>query len=258
MSNTSSVHFKYLPMSVRMLFTMVLLVFGAAYCMAMVQVWVTKVGLDGKNYLTAKDLVIAYSGNADSSKLQTALQGPMSEMLDDANKKIIYTWLHKGAPRDEYDTTINPILQDHCVACHNAAANPNLPDYTGWDGVAKVAATDTGMTIPTLIRVSHIHLFGLTFIFFIIGYIFTHAYVRPLWFKCVTISIPFLALLVDVASWYLTKVWHGFAWVVILSGALYGICFTIMWFTSMYQMWFYKLPKDLVDAQGQLPCVHSD
>lgn len=257
MPNLNSVHFKFLPMSMRMLFTSVLLVFGAAYCMAMLQVWFTKVGLDGKNYLTAKDLVIAYSGNTDGTKMETALKGPMSAMLDDAGKKIIFTWLHKGAPKGEYDTTINPILQEHCVMCHNPSANPNLPDYTNWEGVQKVTTADTGMTIPTLIRVSHIHLFGLTFIFFITGFIYSHSYVRPMWFKCVVIAVPFLALIVDVASWYLTKVWHGFAWVVILSGALYGIAFTIQWFTSMYQMWLYKLPKELTDNQGELPCIHG-
>ncbi len=41
MSNANTVYFKYLPMSTRVLFSMVLLVFGLAYCMAMIQVWVT-------------------------------------------------------------------------------------------------------------------------------------------------------------------------------------------------------------------------
>ncbi|MDD5364111.1 MAG: elongation factor-1 alpha [Gallionellaceae bacterium] len=256
MTKVSYVHFKFLPMSMRVLFTSVLLVFGAAYCMAMVQVWITKVGLDGKNYLTAKDLVIAYSGNPEGSKMQTALQGPMADMLDADNKKIVYTWLHEGAPKEKYDSTINPILQDHCVACHNAAANPNLPDYTSWEGVQKVTTVDTGMSIATLIRVSHIHLFGLTFIFFITGFIYAHSYVRPAWFKCVVLATPFLGLILDIAAWYLTKVWHGFAWAVIVGGALYGICFTIMWFTSMYQLWFFKPPQEVLDSQGQLPSLH--
>ena len=53
---------------------------------------------------------------------------------------------------------------------------------------------DTGTGIFTLVRVSHIHLFGLTFIFFILGTIFSHAYVRPVWFKCAVIATPFVAL----------------------------------------------------------------
>jgi hypothetical protein len=254
MSTMNTVYFKFLPMSTRVLFSMVLLVFGMGYCMAMIQVWVTHVGLDGKNYLTPKDLMIAYSGNKEGTKLETALKGPMAAMLDDDNKKVIFTWLHKGAPKDEFDKIINPIVQDHCVVCHNKAANPNLPDYSSWEGIQKVAAADTGMTIPTLVRVSHIHLFGITFIFFITGFIFTHAYVRPLWFKCVVVAIPFLSLLADVASWYLTKIWEGFAWVVIISGAFMGTAFTIMWFFSMYQMWIGKAPAG-VGEDGKVPCL---
>jgi hypothetical protein len=254
MSNLNTVYFKYLPMSTRVLFSMVLLVFGLAYCMAMIQVWVTHVGLDGKDYLTAKDLMISYNGNKEGTKLETALKGPMSAMLDDEGKKTIFTWLHKGAPKEDYDKIINPIVQERCVVCHNKAANPNLPDYTTPEGIQKVAQIDTGMTVPTLVRVSHIHLFSITFIFFIVGFIFTHAYMRPTWFKCVVIAIPFLSLICDVASWYLTKLWEGFAWVVIISGALMGTAFTIMWFVSMWQMWVGKVPTQ-VGEDGKVPCL---
>lgn len=254
MSNVNTVYFKYLPLSTRVLFSMVLLVFGLAYCMAMIQVWVTHVGLDGKDYLTAKDLMISYSGNKEGTKMESALKGPMAAMLDDAGKNTIFAWLRKGAPKDEYDKTISPIVQEHCTICHNKAANPNLPDYSTWEGVQKVAAPDTGMTVPTLVRVSHIHLFSITFIFFIVGYIFTHAYIRPMWFKCVVIATPFLSLISDVGSWYLTKIWEGFAWVVIISGAFMGTAFTIMWFVSMWQMWLGKVPP-AVGEDGKVPCI---
>jgi len=258
MANTNSVHFKFLPMSMRMLFTMVLMVFGPGYLMAMFQVWESHAGRDGNPMLSAKDLIIAYSGNKEGTKLESALKGPMASMLDDANKKVIFTWLHQGASQDEYNKTSNPIMQDHCVSCHNAAANPNLPDLTAWAGVEKVAAMDTGVTLPTLVRVSHIHLFSITFIFFIMGFIYSHSYVRPLWIKCAVVSLPFLSLLIDVAAWYLTKLWAGFAWAVIIGGLVYGVCFAIMWVTSIWQMWFYKLPKELTDANGELPCIHGN
>jgi hypothetical protein len=246
-------HFQYLPMSMRVLFASVLLVFGTGYLMAMIQVWESHAGKDGKEMLTAEDLVISYSGNPNGTKLETALRGPMADMLPAEKREVIFTWLHKKAPQEEFDAKINPILQDHCVACHNPEANPHLPDLRTYEDVAKVTARDEGMNVSTLVRVSHIHLFSITFIFFIIGYIYTHAYVRPAWFKCVVIATPFLSLIVDVAAWYLTKIWTGFAWAVIIGGALYGIAFTIMWVTSMRQMWFYKLPQDLIDNEGELP-----
>ena len=256
MSNLNTVHFKFLPMSMRVLFSMVLLVFGLAYCMAMFQVWQTDAGKDGKPMLTAKDLMIAYGGNPNGTKLETALRGPMADMLPAERRQVIFDWLHSGAKTEDIETKITPILQEHCIACHNPEANPHLPNLTTADGLKSVTARDEGMTVPTLVRVSHIHLFSITFIFFIVGYIFTHAYVRPTWFKCVVIAIPFLTLISDVASWYLTKVWEGFAWVVIISGALMALSFTIMWFTSMYQMWIGKVPAD-VGEDGKIPCIHG-
>ena len=254
MSNLNNVHFKFLPMSIRVLFSMVLLVFGLGYCMAMIQVWENHAAKDGDPMLSGKDLMIAYSGNPDGTKLETALRGAMADMLPADKRQTIFDWLHSGAKAEEIETKINPILQEHCVACHNPEANPHLPNFASPEGLTTVAAKDEGMTVHTLIRVSHIHLFSITFIFFIVGFIYSHAVVRPTWFKCVVIAIPFLTLITDVASWYLTKIWSGFAWVVIGSGALMGTAFTIMWFTSMYQMWIGKVPAD-VGEDGKVPCI---
>ncbi|MGB8576535.1 MAG: hypothetical protein WCD56_08210, partial [Pseudolabrys sp.] len=92
------------------------------------------------------------------------------------------------------------------------------------------------------VRVSHIHLFGLTFILFIVGLMFSHAYLRPVWLKCTIVALPFLAIVCDVSSWYFTKLYHPFAWVVIAAGGLMGMCFAFMWLVTMYQLWFSRPP----------------
>lgn len=258
MTKINFVHFKFLPMSMRVLFSMVLLVFGVGYLMAMIQVWENHAGKDGDPMLSAKDLMIAYSGNPDGTKLETALRGSMADMLPDEKRQVIFDWLHSGADEETFTSKIDPILQEHCVMCHSPDANPHLPNFTSPEGVAKVTAKDEGMNLHTLIRVSHIHLFSITFIFFITGFIYTHAHVRPTWLKCVVLAVPFATLITDVASWYLTKVWTGFAWVVILSGALMGFSFAIMWITSMWQMWFYRVPEHIIENEGRIPCVHRE
>lgn len=257
MYSVRNVHFKFLPMSMRVLFTCVLLVFGTGYLMAMIQVWENHAGKDGDPMISAKDLMISYSGNPEGTKMESALRGPMADMLPDDKKQIVFDWLHHKAPEEDYAAKIEPIMLEHCVACHNPGANPHLPDLQSFESVSKITATDTGMNIATLVRVSHIHLFSITFIFFIVGYIFTHAHVRPTWMKCVLIAAPFLVLMTDVASWYLTKVWSGFAWMVIISGAIMGMSFATMWVVSMYQLWFYKPSEELLSQQGQLPTLHN-
>jgi hypothetical protein len=113
-----------------------------------------------------------------------------------------------------------------------------------------MAEQDTGTDVFTLVRVSHIHLFGLTFVFFIVGLIYSHAYVRPVWLKCGVIALPFVAIVLDVSSWYFTKLYHPFAGVVIFSGGVMGVCFAFMWVVSMYQLWFSPTPSAVAQRIG--------
>jgi hypothetical protein len=94
-----------------------------------------------------------------------------------------------------------------------------------------------------------------TFIFFIMGFTFSHAYVRPVWFKSLVIFTPFVCISADVLSWYFTKIYPAFAYVVMISGATMALSFSVMWFISAYQIWFYKRPEFLV--RGDLDGANS-
>lgn len=255
MSNRGFFHFSALPMSTRMVYTMTLLVLGTGYLFAMLQVFYSHAGLDGnaKN-ISAQDIRIAYHGSETDTRLVTALKGPMAGMLPEAERAVIFKWVDSGAKQDAFESNVKPIIESRCLACHDGS-NPHIPLLTSFDEVTKIVAKDTGATIPALVRVSHIHLFGITFIFFIISSIFTHAYMRPLWLKCVIIVLPFLTILTDIFSWYLTKWIPGFAWFIIGSGALMGISFTVQWVVSMRQMWFYTLPEEIEECGGTLPVM---
>ncbi len=247
-----AIHFSHLPLSQRMVYTMTLLTLGVGYLFAMIQIFETHTGLDGKPGLTVDDLRIAYSGRKGSTILETALNGPMQGMLPAQERQVILTWAATDGSQAGWQQMVKPIMDNRCIACHNGS-DPHRPNFTTWDGVSQVVAKDTGMSMATLVRVSHIHLFGLTFIFFIVSSIFVHAFIRPLWIKCVVIVLPFLTIIMDIASWYLTKFLPGFAWMVIISGALMGLSFATQWITSIYQMWFYKTPIELESCGGALP-----
>jgi hypothetical protein len=166
----------------------------------------------------------------------------MSAMLSTNDLADITSWINNGAEKAEYESQIQPVIEQNCLDCHDGS-NPHLSNLDGFDNIKTVVVVDTGTPIHTLVRVSHIHLFGVTFIFFIMGFIFSHAYLRPIWFKSLVMFTPFICIAADVSSWYFTKLYAGFAWVVLISGGLMGLCFAIMWITSMYQMWFYTPPE---------------
>lgn len=232
-------HYSQFPLSMRVLFTGTLFMLGIGYMFAMIQIFAAHSGRDGSPGISADDIAIAYSGNKEATKLEGALLGPMSGMLPIDERGTIIGWVRRGVDQGEFGERIQPIVEKRCLACHDGS-NPHIANLDSYESVAHLAEIDTGMSIFTLVRVSHIHMFGMTFIFFIMGLIFSHAYVRPVWFKSAVIALPFLGLVVDVSSWYLTKFDPIFAWVVIISGAVMGVCFAIQWTVSMYQMWIYK------------------
>jgi hypothetical protein len=242
-------HFSELPLSMRTLFGATLIVLGIGYLFAMIQIYETHAGRDGKPGLSAEDIAIAYSGSP-VTKLEAALSGPMSGMLPANERAKIIASLHDGFDKAEYDDHIKPIIDQRCLSCHGGS-NPHIPNLNGYENIAKVAQMDTGMSVATLVRVSHIHMFGIPFIFFIMGMIFSHAYLRPVWLKSAIIVLPFLAIIIDIGSWYLTKINTAFAWAVIIGGVVMGFSFAFQWIVSMYQLWFYKYsiaehPKETV------------
>ena len=243
-------HYSELPYSLRIMYTATLLLLGLAYLFAGIYLFHSYSGKDGNPMtLSYDDVVIAYSGSGKGSRLESALRGAMSAMLPRDESNTIIVWLQEGADRARYEKEIRPVLETRCMTCHDGS-NPHLPNLNGYDNLQKMTERDTGTGIFTLVRVSHIHFFGITFIFFILGTIFSHAYVRPVWFKCAVIALPFVCLVIDISSWYFTKLYHPFAWAVIIGGAVMGLSFTFMWVVSMYQMWFSRTPPAVTERGG--------
>jgi hypothetical protein len=244
-------HYSELPYSLRVLYTATLLTLGFGYLFALLNVYFTYAGKAGGNpwMLSEEDMVVAYSGSGTVSRLEGALRGPMSTMLPPDEMNTIISWVRAGADRAGYDRDVRPIIDKRCMICHDGS-NPHIPNLFGYDNIKKVTESDTGASISTLVRVSHIHMFGIPFIFFIMGLMFSHAYVRPVWFKCAVIAMPFLTVMLDVSSWYIVKIYHPFAWVVIFSGMIMAACFAFMWLVTLYQMWLSPPPAMVTERLG--------
>lgn len=238
-------HFSELPLTLRVVYTGGLIVLGLGYIFAMMHIYMSHAGRDGQPGLSIPDLVIAYSGSEEETGLEAALKGSMSGMLPVDERSVIFDWVRHGAARDRYDAQIKPLLEKRCLACHDGR-NPAITRLVNYEEVARLTDSGTGMSVSTLVRVSHIHLFGITFIFFLMGLIFSHAHVRPVWLKASIAGSPFVFIIIDIGSWYLTKLYEPFAWIILASGGFMGAAFAAMWVISMHQLWFYKLPPDVL------------
>jgi hypothetical protein len=135
-------------------------------------------------------------------------------MLATERLKIIQ-WVHHSADEQAFKCNIKPIIEKNCIICHNEQAN-NLPNFNQFSEIKTLTRSDDGISYASLTRISHIHLFGISFIFIIIGGIFslsTSNHYKSI--KYTAIVMPFLFLLIDVASWWLTKLSSHFARLVI-------------------------------------------
>jgi hypothetical protein len=242
MADKSFIRFKDISISERILNTVFLLTIGLGYLAALANMYYTHQGLDGKAGLSVEDVVISYYGSTNQTRLGTAVKGIMAPNLKvKSDQDVILRWIHSGASESDYEETIAPILNRDCIMCHTPAINPSLPNLTNYEGVAEVARPG-GATIPTLIRISHIHLFGIAFILFFIGKIFLLCDIN-VYVKRVAMVVPFAAMLLDVVSWFITKTIPEFAYVVIFSGALMGLSMGLQILLSIYQMWIPKSYK---------------
>jgi len=230
-----------LNFAVKSLFTGYLLAIGLGALLASAQILFTHGMADGDLGLSIDDIVYSYHGDPTNSKIETKLNGSMRDKASSVDKLKIIKWVRSGAPENQWDNEIQQVFYSNCISCHSTI--PGIPDFTSYEGVKVVTKIDEGASTTTLTKVSHIHIFAISFIFFFNGLIFSLSIGIKRWIKVTVIFLPFMFLITDVFSWWLTKITPEFAWLTIVSGIAYSFCAIVTWLISMYQMWLLPLKK---------------
>ena len=104
--------------------------------------------------------------------------------------------------------------------------------------VHDIAATyyGPGVGYVTLLSLAHIHMMGLSAVFFMVGYIFVHSSF-PIRWKALLAALPFCAFLVDVSGWFLTRLAYGWVYLVLFGGGTFVLSVAAMIVLSLYDMW---------------------
>ena len=228
--------------SERLLYTLFIMLLSTGYAFAMVLIFISVASEDGSPGLSVDDISIKYYGNRSGTRLEQALTGTMKPNRTPEEYMVIAHWIHDNSPESRFDKEIMPILAEKCVMCHNPLSSMSIPDLTSYENVKALTKIDTGESIGALVKVSHIHLFGLGMIFYLLGRIFVLTEI-PVLLKRIVVVIPFATIAVDIGSWWFTKFSPSFfAYTVLISGGLMGISFAFQSSISLYQMWFFKDP----------------
>ncbi|MFM8552933.1 MAG: hypothetical protein ACKOCD_11610 [Nitrospiraceae bacterium] len=231
-----------MPLPFKVLATCFLLTIGVGYLFALAYLYLIDLKPHATQGLDAvQSVIVKYYGNRDGSRLEAALEGNMRGYATPADKQQIIRWLRHGAPEAEFDN-IQPILARSCAGCHHAQSESPLPPLTSYADVSEYTAVDAGQSVKSLVRVSHIHLFGMSFIFMLTSIIFAFSG-TSLVLRSVLIAIPFLAIWLDIGSWWFTKYAPAFAYTVIVGGVLMGLSLAVQIGVSLYEMWFVGVSK---------------
>jgi len=223
----------------KILYTSFLLLAGLAYMMATAYLYTSFSDIDGEPGLSVEDVAENYYGNRSGTRLESAIRGPMAGYISKDQRNEMVAWLKSGAPKESFDRVIKPIVSESCIMCHSEASGLGIPDFTSYKGVSQVANVDTGISLHSLMRVSHIHLFGIALVALAIGLVFRFALLPP-WFQYTLTLLPFVAIVIDIGAWFLTKWDPFFAYTVVIAGGLLGLSWSLQILISLYQIWFLR------------------
>ena len=231
-----------LPLPLKVLATCFLFTVGMGYLFALGYLYVIDLEPHTQHGLNIVEVVIIkYYGKHETSRLEAALQGSMGQHLSREDNQQIIRWIRQGTQEAQFEN-IQPLLKRGCASCHSAESGMPVPALTTYREVLPYTAMDLGESIKSLVRVSHIHLFGMSFIFMLTSAIFALSETSRV-FRSVFIGIPFLAIWLDIGSWWFTKYQTLFAYTVIGGGILMGLSLACQIMVSLYEMWWIRPSK---------------
>jgi hypothetical protein len=226
-----------LSLPLKVLVTLFLLTMGLGYLFALAYLYLIDVEPHTKHGMgLVAAVIMKYYGQRDTTKLEAALRGPMTEYVSDSQRRQLIQWIRAGAAETDF-VKVLPILKQACGDCHSASSGTGLPALTSYAEVVRYTDVDFGQSIKSLVRVSHIHLFGMSFIFMLTSLIFIFSEI-PASIRAVLVAVPFLAIWLDIGSWWFTKHAPIFAYIVIGGGLLMGLSLALQIGISLYEMWF--------------------
>lgn len=184
---------------------------------------------------SVENIKIKYHYPALVSAMKTSMY---QYVADDADIDTVSKWITSGKSEADYEKDIAPIMNTACVSCHNptstmTGAMPGLP-LTSFKEV--VSHSEAGYSWVKMAKQAHVHLFGIGTFLAIVSLIFAFTSFRP-WIRNTTISVGWVALILDVLCWWLTKYELSFAYVIVVAGAAMSGSAIGMCGLSMLDLW---------------------
>jgi len=171
-----------------------------------------------------------------SPPLKRALLTSMKKFItSDAERQIVISWLDRGGYRSGYYESVEPILQLRCVPCHGQGTTRANVSLRNWGDLAPLALGH-GMSRESLVAQTHYHLFGIGVIILFSALLFSRLSVSEK-LKASVISLSFLALIVDISSWWLARRYDVAVYAILAAGITMIFMVVLMNISALWAMW---------------------
>jgi len=230
---------KSIPMYSKVGISILLIVAGVGYLLGFANIIVAYAPIDEQPGLSIQDIRISFYGAREKTKLEKAIDGTMKEyFMDEAGYQAAKEWIGAGGPEDGFPR-IKEIFDSSCSTCHSADAQVAGVVTEEYKDVAEYLKQDTGKSISRLISLSHTHVHGTLPVMFALIFIFSFTLYKD-WIKTVVIAFSAVAILADVAAWWLAKLSGALAPVVILGGLTLALANAALILLPLYELWIKK------------------
>jgi hypothetical protein len=210
---------------------------GIGFVFSQLNVFFTYNRADGSGGFSLQDIVLTYYGQPDVLLIESKLNGAMREHLDNEyERNSLISWAKGGAQKEKFNG-VKGIIIKNCLRCHTSGGEAAFAPFDKLSTVSDIfTRINNGISIHRLITLSHIHMISIGMIFALSGIIFLFTPINER-LKMILIIFPFGSLLMDVFSWWLTKLIPVFAIAVFIGGVFTVIGFFIQFVISLLMMW---------------------
>jgi hypothetical protein len=226
-----------LSTSGKLLCTFFLVCMGIGFVFSQLNVFFTYSRADGRSGFSFQDIVLTYYGQPDVLLIESKLNGTMREHLENEyDRNSLIDWARGGARKEKFNK-IKGIIIKKCLRCHTAGGEAAFAPFDKLSTVSDIfIRVNKGISISRLITLCHVHMMSIGVIFALSGMIFLFTPTNEK-LKMILLIFPFGSLMMDVFSWWLTKLIPVFAIAVFIGGVFTVIGFFIQFVISLLTMW---------------------
>ncbi|MCW8329458.1 hypothetical protein MD588_11625 [Photobacterium sp. SDRW27] len=185
------------------------------------------------------------------SRLVGAMKTSMYDYVTaDEDIATVERWVKQGALNDElFQKEVMTILRYDCESCHSRTSTKtdaiNSMPLSGYDDVLQ--HTQQGYSWSEMAKAAHIHLYGIALLLFVVTLALAKSSCATM-LKYGLITVGWLALWVDIASWWLAKYSIVFAYTLAAAGAIEIMILSFSSVLILVEMWW-KLPDWIIKVK---------